>query len=176
MTKPQELLPEGDPLAIFNQHYKKMDELYHRYAKAKGLSDAGLWLLYSLCLSKGPITQRALADEWHYPPQTFHSALQNLVKNGLITLAPLEGNRKNKAVLLTESGDELMKTVILPLIHAERQAISRLSRQDQQLLLHLMGQYVTLLEEAIAPLSQENRKKESALSKSADKTDDAPSP
>ena len=69
-----------------------------------------------------------------------------------------------------------MKTVILPLIHAERQAISRLSRQDQQLLLHLMGQYVTLLEEAIAPLSQENRKKESALSKSADKTDDAPSP
>ncbi len=36
-------------LAAFNQIYKEMDEIYHSYARRHGISDAALWLLYSLC-------------------------------------------------------------------------------------------------------------------------------
>ena len=35
-------------LATFNRLHKKMNVLYHDYAKSVGLSDAAFWLLYSL--------------------------------------------------------------------------------------------------------------------------------
>ena len=41
-----------DPLAVFNQVYKEMDEIYHLYAKQHGISDTALWLMYSLYQSE----------------------------------------------------------------------------------------------------------------------------
>lgn len=35
-------------LATFNRFHKKMNVLYHDYAKSVGLSDAAFWSLYSL--------------------------------------------------------------------------------------------------------------------------------
>lgn len=84
----------ADPLAEFNRLYKKMDEVYHHYAKGLGLSDMALWLLYSLYESGGPCTQRAFCAAWHHPPQTVNSALKKLEAEGLIERRPMPGNRK----------------------------------------------------------------------------------
>ena len=82
----------SDPLALFNQLYKEMDEIYHQYAKRQGISDTALWLLYSLYEDGAGYTQRELCSAWHYPPQTINSALKNLVNQGYIQLKPVEGN------------------------------------------------------------------------------------
>ena len=73
-----------DQLAVFNQLYKEMDEIYHLYAKKQGISDTALWLLYSLYEKDATYTQRELCSAWHYPPQTINSALKNLEKQEFI--------------------------------------------------------------------------------------------
>ena len=57
-------------LAAFNKIHKRMNVLYHSYAKKAGLSDAAFWLLYSLYEYGRPCTQKELCEEWFYAPQT----------------------------------------------------------------------------------------------------------
>ena len=135
----------SDPLALFNQLYKEMDEIYHQYAKRQGISDTALWLLYSLYEDGAGYTQRELCSAWHYPPQTINSALKNLVNQGYIQLKPVEGNQKNKRIALTETGKELMREVISPLIQAEKRTFQRLEKSERDTLLSLTHKYVSLL-------------------------------
>lgn len=135
----------SDPLALFNQLYKEMDEIYHQYAKRQGISDTALWLLYSLYEDGAGYTQRELCSAWHYPPQTINSALKSLVNQGYIRLKPVEGNQKNKRIALTETGKELMREVISPLIRAEKRTFQRLEKSERDTLLSLTHKYVSLL-------------------------------
>ena len=135
----------SDPLALFNQLYKEMDEIYHQYAKRRGISDTALWLLYSLYEDGAGYTQRELCSAWHYPPQTINSALKSLVNQGYIRLKPVEGNQKNKRIALTETGKELMREVIFPLIQAEKRTFQRLEKSERDALLSLTHKYVGLL-------------------------------
>lgn len=138
-----------DPLAVFNQLYKEMDEIYHQYARDHGISDTALWLLYSLDTGDGPYTQREICAEWHYPPQTLNSALKTLEKKGLVALEPVYGNQKNKQVILTKQGQAVASQVIRPLIHAERQSFQALSEDEKETLLALTQKYVELLRSKI---------------------------
>ncbi len=134
-----------DPLAAYNQLYKEIDEIYHLYAKKEGVSDTALWLMYSLYEDDTVYTQRELCSAWHYPPQTINSALKNLEKQGLITLASIPGNQKNKWIVLTAKGKETAQAVISPLILAERKAFQGLKKEERTALLSLTKKYVELL-------------------------------
>lgn len=85
-----------EALAVFNQLYKEVDEIYHQYAKNHGISDTALWLLYSLYENSGTYTQRDVCADWHYPPQTINSALKSLEKQGVIVLEAVSGNQKTR--------------------------------------------------------------------------------
>ena len=139
----------SDPLALFNQTYKEMDEIYHQYAKRQGISDTALWLLYSLYEDGAGYTQRELCSAWHYPPQTINSALKNLVNQGYIQLKPVEGNQKNKRIVLTEAGNEMMQEIISPLIRAEKRTFQRLEKSERDALLSLTHKYVSLLKSEV---------------------------
>ena len=138
-----------DPLREFNQLYREVDELYHRYAKAQGISDMTLWLLYSLYEREGVYTQRELCAAWHCPPQTLNSALKGLEAKGLILLQTTDKNRKNKQVLLTEQGRAVAQSIIAPLMLAERRALQSLGEAEQAALLTLTRRYVELLQAQI---------------------------
>ncbi len=138
-----------DPLREFNQLYREVDELYHRYAKAQGISDMTLWLLYSLYEREGVYTQRELCAAWHCPPQTLNSALKSLEAKGLILLQTTDKNRKNKQVLLTEQGRAVAQSIIAPLMLAERRALQSLGEAEQAALLTLTRRYVELLQAQI---------------------------
>lgn len=139
----------SDPLATFNQLYKEMDEIYHQYARDHGMSDTAMWLLYSLCLSDTPYTQREICSEWHYPPQTLNSALKTLERQGLIALESVPGNQKNKLVELTEQGNSVVQQMIAPLVAAERQSFMELQESEKEALLSLTQKYVDLLQSNI---------------------------
>ncbi|HIZ54777.1 MAG TPA: MarR family transcriptional regulator [Firmicutes bacterium] len=138
--------PITDTLAAFNQLYKEMDEIYHLYAKKYGISDATLWLMYSLCENDTAFTQRELCSAWHYPRQTINSALKGLEKQELIVLEPVPGNQKNKRIVLTEKGKNFVEQVIDPLILAEQRAFQELKEKEKDALLSLTQKYVNLLQ------------------------------
>ena len=100
---------------------------------------------YSLYEDGAGYTQRDLCSAWHYPPQTINSALKSLVNQGYIRLKPVEGNQKNKRSALTETGKELMREVIFPLIQAEKRTFQRLEKSERDTLLSLTHKYVSLL-------------------------------
>lgn len=136
-------------LVAFNRAHKRMNVLYHNYAKAVGISDAAFWLMYSLYEKGGPCTQTELCQIWFFTPQTINSALKSLEKQGLITLDFVPNSRKNKQFFFTEDGKQLVKEKIIPLVQAEEQSFLRLDEQERNALLTITQKHIGILEEEI---------------------------
>lgn len=136
-------------LAAFNRLHKKMNVLYHDYAKSVGLSDAAFWLLYSLYEHGQPCTQKDLCTSWFYAPQTINTALKNLEEQGFITLELAPKSRKNKQIFFTDEGKVLVNQKIIPLVYAEERSFERLEEQERLELLSLTQKHIELIEEEI---------------------------
>ena len=139
-------------LATFNRLHKKMNVLYHDYAKSVGLSDAAFWLLYSLYEHGQPCTQKDLCAAWFYAPQTINSALKGLEEQGFISLELAPKSRKNKQIIFTEAGRTLIEDKIVPLVHAEEQSFERLEEQELNQLLAITQKHIEVLAEEIAKI------------------------
>lgn len=139
-------------LAAFNRAHKRMNVLYHNYARDAGISDAAFWLMYSLYEKDGPCTQTELCEAWFFTPQTINSALKSLEKQGLITLDFAPNSRKNKQFFFTEKGKQLAKEKITPLVQAEEQSFLRLNEQEREALLAITQKHISILEEEINKL------------------------
>lgn len=141
--------PIKSVLPTFNRTHKRMNVLYHNYARDAGISDAAFWLMYSLYEKGGPCTQTELCEAWFFTPQTINSALKTLEKQGLITLDFAPNSRKNKQFFFTETGEQLVKEKIMPLVQAEEQSFLRLNEQEREALLVITQKHIGILEEEI---------------------------
>lgn len=138
----------------FTQIYKMEDELYHRYGVFCGLSDPAIWVLYTLYEEENrTYTQNDLVSMWSFPKQTLNYTVAKLVQNGWVSLEQLPGARNSKAVRLTKSGEEICKEKILPLMLAEERSISRLSENEQELLLTLVEKQFSYFKEEILKIT-----------------------
>ncbi|MBQ7839475.1 MAG: winged helix-turn-helix transcriptional regulator [Lachnospiraceae bacterium] len=138
----------------FNQAHKKMNVIYHDYAKSIGLSDAAFWLLYSVYEHGKPCTQKDLCHSWFYAPQTINSAIKAMEEQGYITLERVPANKKNKQILFTEKGKTLVDEKIAPLVQAEERSFERLDEQERELLLEITQKHIGILEEEINRIEQ----------------------
>lgn len=136
-------------LAAFNRAHKKMNVLYHNYARAAGISDAAFWLMYFLYEKGGPCTQTELCQVCFFTPQTINSALRSLKEQGLIALDLAPNSRKNKEFFFTEAGKRFAADKIIPLIQAEERSFLRLDEEERDALLRITQKHIGLLEEEI---------------------------
>ncbi len=136
-------------IVLHNQLVKEMEEIYRLYAKKSGVSETAFWILYCVRERKEPYTQKELCDLWSYSRQTINSALKNMQAQGLIRLALAEGNRKNKQILLTSEGKELVKRVIDPLMQAEQNTFAQLGMDNVEQYLQLERRHVQALRKQI---------------------------
>ena len=141
-------------LTLFNQAHKKMNVIYHNYAKSAGLSDAAFWLIYSLYERGRPCTQKDLCNSWLYAPQTINTALKGLEQKGLIALSFLPGNKKNKQISFTKDGEALLQMKILPLVQAEERSFERLGEEEREKLITITQKHIALLEEEITQIDK----------------------
>lgn len=136
-------------LTVYNQSRKETDIVYHDIAKKFCLSDTMFWLLYSLKEHGTMYTQKELCKEWSYPPQTINSAIKDLEKRGILKLATVNGNRKNKQIIMTDEGKNLIEKVIMPVMDAEQRAFERMDQQDRIAFLYMTQKHVALLKEEV---------------------------
>ncbi len=136
-------------LMKFNRIYKELDDIYHNYAKARGLSDSAFWVFYFICERMEAYTQAELCANWYYSRQTINSTLKNLEKQGYIALVPEPGNRKNKQIRLTREGESFAEKMILPLVEAEKNSFRNMKEEERDGLERLFGIHVKLLEEEV---------------------------
>lgn len=137
----------------FTQLSKREDELYHRYGSFCGLSDPAIWVLYTLYETEESLyTQNDLVAMWFYPKQTINYTVGSLVKNGWLRLEQLPGARNRKALRLTVEGERVCAEKILPLMLAEERSLSRMTEDEQELLLRLSRKQCDYFEEELAKI------------------------
>lgn len=131
--------------ATYNLLYNEADGIYDDYARRFKLSQTALFLLCNLYENDEPPTQRQLASEWHFPPQTVNSVLKRFMHEGYVRLEDVPSDRRSKRVVLTEAGRRYAEAIAGPLIAAEERAFSGLSLEERQALLALTEKYLVLL-------------------------------
>ena len=82
----------------------RFDSLYRRVSASFEMSACAMWIFYYLLLSDDGMTQLEMTEAMRFPKQTVNSAVQNLVKDNLVTLEAVQGTRNSKKVLLTKRG------------------------------------------------------------------------
>lgn len=91
------------------------------YAKAASIMEVGypeMMVLYAL-ETMGAQTQKQIAENFGMQKQTVHTVVSALNKRGYLMLEAVTKDRREKRVVLTESGREYAHRLITPLIEAE---------------------------------------------------------
>ena len=117
--------------------YNETNLLYHRLARACGLSDCAFWLLYTLRAEEVPMTQTQLGEMLSLPKQTVNSSLKKLMEEGYLRLKAADGNLKNKQILITEAGDAFLRRTVDRVFGVENAAGARLTAEERRVLLTL---------------------------------------
>ena len=117
--------------------YNETNLLYHRLARSCGLSDCAFWLLYTLRAEESSMTQTQLCELLSLSKQTVNSALKKLVGQGYLRLEAADGNLKNKQVMLTDRGEELLRRTVDRVFGVENAAGARLTAEERRALLTL---------------------------------------
>lgn len=124
------------------------EALYRDVAACFELPPTAVWILYTLMDSNGEVAQQDLGEQWNFPKQTVNSTIQNLCRNGYITLSVIPGTRNRKSISLTEQGKILVEKTIRLLAEAEERAAAHLTEEERTLYLFLSEKfYNSLVEE-----------------------------
>lgn len=83
-----------------------------------GVGYPEMMVLYALD-TMGKLTQKQIAENFGMQKQTVHTVVSALQKKGYLQLEPGEGDRREKRIVLTESGQEYAHRMIAPLQKAE---------------------------------------------------------
>lgn len=133
----------------FNRYFKESDLLYHKAAVSFGLSDTAFWLLYALNEADKPCSQNDLCGEWSFSKQTVNSAVTSLIKKGYICLKNIPGNGKKKFIFFTDEGKNFLENTIKPICKAEEKVFEKMSAEEREFLLNLMGRQLEFAKDEI---------------------------
>lgn len=136
------------------QQQKEQDSIYHNVAVRFGLSDTAMWVLYLISETGETLTQQDLCRQNFSPKQTIHTAINSLVKSGLVALIPIPGTRNHKKVLLTAAGQEMAEATVNLLKQAEQNAYGKLTRAELQAYLDTTSRLTAHLREETDKLIQ----------------------
>lgn len=112
---------EANFMKELDEARRRITWLYQTWAEQHGISCYEFSILYCLGL-RDKITQKEIVYSYVVPKQTISYAAQELCKKGLIRFVPSETDRREKYMVLTESGKAKVKDCILPLFEIERSA------------------------------------------------------
>lgn len=141
-----------EQLEILNQQVKELAGIYHQAASGLGISDNEFWVWYTLFVMGEEYSQQDICEMWSLPKQTVNSVVINMVKKEFVRLEVVPGTRNRKLLRLTDKGKSYGATVVQPIFEAEYRTIARLSEQERQICISLLGKYISYLREEL-PLS-----------------------
>lgn len=136
-----------DQLKILNQEIKELTGIYHQAASKSGISENEFWVWYTLIVMESEPSQQDICDIWSLPKQTVNSIVANLVKKNFVVLKMVPGTRNRKIIRLTESGQTYGQAIVQTICEAEQRTIARMTDQERQIGISLLGKYIHLLRE-----------------------------
>ena len=135
---------QPDGVNAFNRLYKELDDLYHDIALELGISDSELTIIYTVCRMGGDCAQKDICEQACVSKQTINSAIRKMEQKGFLYLEPGSGrDKRDKRICLTEKGKAFSRENVCPLIRVEDEAFLDLAPEERQMLLHLVGRYIS---------------------------------
>lgn len=116
-------------LEQLNRYYAVWREnnlVYEEWAKAHGLSETGLWVLRAIYYDKESCTQKKISEQWVIPKQTVNMILKDFEKKGFVGFIPVQEDRRNKKIFLTDAGKKYADSVISELKELELAVIGEM--------------------------------------------------
>ena len=135
----------------FNGLNREIEGLYHVVSRKVGLSDGAFTVLYNIWDMGEGCLQRDICSLSCTSKQTINSSIRKLEKNGHINLKPGRGRQMH--IFLTDTGKELVKERIFPIIEIENKVFDSMTEEESRELLRLSRKYIELLERNTRELS-----------------------
>lgn len=85
-----------------------------------------LWLLLALDDNK-PKSQKQICEEWHTTKTTLNTLVKQCEKEQYVKLVPLEGQKREKYIILTEKGKEYTRKGLDGFYETEKEALASMS-------------------------------------------------
>lgn len=136
--------PIKNALKEYNHIYKETNRIYHDIALKLKLSDSAFDILYAVCQLGDGCLQRDIRSLSATSKQTINSSIRKLEREGHIILKPGKGRQMH--IFLTETGMELAKERIFPVIEIENKVFDSLTEEESRELLRLSRKYIEILE------------------------------
>lgn len=117
----------------------EMNGLYHQFSQKLGISDSVSIVLYSIYDAGGECLLGDIQKNSGISKQTIHSAVQGLIKEGILYLEQYNG--KAKKVFFTPKGREYAEKTVARIYEAEINSFSRWPEEKVEEYLKLMEEY-----------------------------------
>lgn len=112
---------------LVNEYCKLRDRqtaVYAGYAKMHGMTVNELFVLDILWFAENGCTQKEICERLCVNKQTINALITRFDKQGYILFKEVKEDRRNKKIILTESGKEYAKSIIPPAADAENLAMA----------------------------------------------------
>ena len=132
----------------YNFLFRDIQAAYHTIAEKMGLSDSQLAILYILRCMDGQCLLRDLIHMTGMPKQTIHSCLQQMKKDGIVTIDMVD--KKSKTVFLTAQGKNWSDRYAAPILELEANIYASWQPEEIQTYLDLTHKYLVMLKTYIS--------------------------
>ncbi len=124
----------------------RQNAVYANCAKANELTVNELFVLDILWFANDGITQTEIIERLSANKQTISAVITRFIKNGYITLAEKDSDRRNKVIRFTEKGKEYARKIIPSAADAENLAMADLSEEEMNELVRLTNKFTENME------------------------------
>ncbi len=129
--------------------------VYALCAKRYGLTTNELFVLDILWFAPNGCTQKEISDRLSANKQTINAIITRFDKQGYISYVQVKEDRRNKRIVLTESGKAYAKDIIPPAADAENLAMADMPLENVTELVKLTTIFTENMERRFADI-QEN--------------------
>lgn len=123
--------------------------MYDEYAKKNGILMNTFLVLNVLFYAKEGMTQKEICKRTFQSKQTVSLIIKNLLKERTVTLIENVDDRRNKIVLMTDTGRAYAEKPVRHITWAEDAAMSMFTPKEQALLIDLSRRFTRNLEQLI---------------------------
>lgn len=132
----------------FNAAWAKSNSLYTKAASVLGIGYPEMMVLYAL-ESLGALTQKEISEYFGMQKQTVHTVVSALNKQGYLMLETSREDKREKRIILTESGEKYARRIIAPLRTAEDKVYKAIGREKIQAMCETMELFNLLFEKEL---------------------------
>jgi len=126
-----------------------VEDSMEKYAKMLGIGYLNFFILEVLEEAPENCTQKLICERTHLPKQSVYLFVKSLWEQGYVELRELPTDRRNKEVILTESGQQYVEAILGKMKHAEQVAWSILTTKQQEIVVEATQAFAEAFQEAL---------------------------